>query len=252
MIFGSKLYRARVIRNSLAWARQHLDDAPDGSIFLADTLEEAQGRQGRTWQIDKGQLLITALLKPGSIAQICPENLSIRLNQLSMALSLGILEPLKQWHAGIKWPNDFVIADKKVGGMLMQTVWQDGHVKAIILGFAINANNIFLQEDQLHTTATSLCMAAGAPVVMKDVYHQLLKTLDHFYTLWRDEKFDEIYKKWRQEQVYLQQPIHVHQKDGSKISGVLTQVLPNGDAMIKADAGKIMIVQFHNVETVSG
>ena len=250
MIFGSKLYRAKLVRNSLAWAREYLDEAPDGSIFLADKLEQAQGRQGRIWQIDQGQLLITALLKPRTITKINPDDIAIRINQLSMALSLGILEPLKQWGVAIKWPNDFVIQDKKVGGMLMQLVWEGGIVKGIILGFGINVNNVFAPEHELYQIATSLSMHAAASVVMKELYYELLKTLDHFYELWLDEKFDEIYKQWRQQQYYLQRAVSVHQKDGSEIQGVLTQVLPNGDAMIKTELGKIMIVQFHNVDVV--
>ena len=125
MVIGSKLYRTKVCADSMLWAKEHLADAPDGAVFLADELSKARGRSGRIWVCAPGQLAVTILLKPANFKTISHDNLGVRLNQLNMALSLGILAPLKEYGLGLKWPNDFISEanNKKVGGMLMSVIW---------------------------------------------------------------------------------------------------------------------------------
>lgn len=251
MIFGSKLYRAQVVRNTLQWARENLAQAPDGAVFLADTVEQAQGRQGRLWTIAPGQLLFTAVLKPAMLATCEPDNLGIRLNQLSMALSLGILEPIKQYGIGIKWPNDFVASDKKVCGMLMQAVWKNNKVQGLILGFGLNINNKFVSEDELHACATSLSTLAKSNLNMRELYKQLLTSLDRYYLMWQHEQYIDIYRAWKQEQVLLHKEVSIHEKDGTLISGILSQVLPNGDAMLATANKQFKLIQFCNIESIT-
>ncbi|MBS1988570.1 biotin--[acetyl-CoA-carboxylase] ligase [Candidatus Dependentiae bacterium] len=251
MIFGSKLYRAPVVQNTMQWAREYLSQAPDGAVFLADTVQQAQGRQGRVWSIAPGQLLFTAVLKPAMLAQCDQDDLGIRLNQLSMALSLGILEPIKQYGIGIKWPNDFVAGDKKVCGMLMQAVWESNKLQGLILGFGLNINNKFESEDELHSSAMSLRTLTGTELNMRELYKQLLSSLDQYYLMWQNEQYIDIYRAWKQEQVLLHKHVSVHEKDGSLISGILSQVLPNGDAMLTTASKQLKVVQFCNVESIT-
>ena len=114
IIVGNKIYQKVWCSDSMLWAKQHLDTAPDGAVFIADILGHARGRQGRTWQFVPGQLPITILLKP-NFKNLCKADLEFRLNQLTMALALGILDPLKFYGVALKWPNDFVLNHKKVG-----------------------------------------------------------------------------------------------------------------------------------------
>lgn len=251
MIFGSKLYRTAVVRNTLAWARENIIHAPDGSVFLADSVEQAQGRQGRAWQIAPGQLLFTAVLKPALLKHCDTDDQAIRLNQLSMALSLGILQPIKHYGVSLKWPNDFIINEKKVCGMLMQAVWEKNNLVGIILGFGLNINNSFLQDHELFEKATSLSMIAGQPLAMRALYKELLASLDEWYLLWQKEEFLTIYKAWKAEQILFKKAITIHQKDSTLLSGQLSQLLPNGDAIILTHSGHLKTVPFCNVEEVS-
>lgn len=251
MIFGSKVYRAERVQNTLEWAKENIASAQDGSVFLANHVESAQGRQGRIWQIAQGQLLLTAILKPESLSMIESDDLEIRLNQLTMAMCLGILDPLKKYGTKLKWPNDFVINDKKVCGMLMQTIWEKNKVQGIILGFGLNINNSFYEENELFQTATSLKSVLNQELSMREIYKELLTSLDTFYEIWKEKKFIDIYKQWKQEQIFLHKKIKIHLKDGSLIDGTLSQVLPNGDAMITTSDAQIKIVQPCIIEKIT-
>lgn len=253
MIIGSKLYRIKECANSMSWAKEHIIDAPDGSVFLADKLLQASGRSGRSWQIYPGQLAITLLLKPKLLHEDSFDDIPVRLNQLNMALSVGVAQALEQYGVGIKWPNDFVVGAetslKKVGGILAHVVWQNNFPAGIIIGFGINVNSQISQNDSLYPIATSLAMVMGQDLDMRALYHDILARLDAVYALWVNKKFVEIYREWKSRQVCLGKNLTIHKKDGEVISGVMSQVLPNGD-MLLSILGKIQIIPFSIVSDV--
>jgi biotin-[acetyl-CoA-carboxylase] ligase BirA-like protein len=258
MIIGSKLYRTLHCADSMDWAKQNIATAPDGAVFLADKLTQAKGRGDRVWKVYDGQLNVTILLKPKKLHNFSREDLPIRINQLNMAISLGIYDAIKDFNVGIKWPNDFVIqneanqtqANKKVGGVLFHLVWQDGLPIGIVCGFAINVNNIFDKTDELFDIATSLASVSDSKIEMRPLYKNLLLSIDKYYEKWLMGNFDEIYKLWRKAQIYLGKSIKIHQKDGVIITGNMVQVLPNGDMLLIDDSKKQKIVSFYMVEQV--
>lgn len=252
MMIGSKLYRMKECNDSLAWAREHIQDAPDGSVFLADTLTFAHGRQGREWIVCDGQLLVTILLKPVFFSTCNSDDLPVRLNQLNMAISVGIARSLEPYGVGIKWPNDFVVHDKKVGGVISLVVWRNNRPTAIIVGFGINVNTQFNTNDSLYAIATSLAMVVGHDVDRRSLYQDLLKNIDHEYTQWNNGQFELLYRAWRSRQVYLGRLLHIHKKDGASITGIAKQVLPNGDLMlhVEGDLPRVIMVPFSTVQDV--
>jgi BirA family transcriptional regulator, biotin operon repressor / biotin---[acetyl-CoA-carboxylase] ligase len=251
MVIGKKVYRQHTVTDSMAWAQEHSDDAPDGSVFLADVLTQAKGRHNRTWCIHPGQLIVTFVLKPSATFFAAPEDNAIRLNQLSMAISLGILGQLKTYGIALKWPNDFVSDHKKVGGMLMQVGWHHTTPRSIVIGFALNVNNRFTADDPLASRATSLCTIAGTELDRRTLYKDTLSHLNRWYMEWKHHKFAEIYRQWRSEQSCLGHPLTVHQSDGSLINGRAQQVFPNGDLALLDDNGKQKVVSFYQVENIT-
>jgi BirA family biotin operon repressor/biotin-[acetyl-CoA-carboxylase] ligase len=250
MIIGSKLYRIQTTADSMGWAKSLIQEAPDGAIFLADQYTHLRGRQGREWCIMPGQLVVTMVLKPPLLKVIHSDDISIRLNQLNMAISLGILDPLKKYGCALKWPNDFIVNRKKIGGLLIQVVWQNDSPIGIIAGFAINVQNTFAPDHELHAIATSIADVVQTPVELRMLYKEILFAIDGWYAAWQQMAFSSIYKAWRDEQHYLGKTITVHQKDGSICTGTAQQVMPNGDLLITDEHKKQQSISFFQVEEV--
>ncbi|MCB9493174.1 MAG: biotin--[acetyl-CoA-carboxylase] ligase [Epsilonproteobacteria bacterium] len=244
-----KMRRLKTCDNTMAWARQNFDQLEHATVIVVDKLEHAQGRQGRSWQIMPGQLLVTFILKP-ELGMCDEHDLSIRLNQLDIACSLGILEPLLEYGVGIKWPNDFVLNDKKIGGMLAHALWQGQQLQGLIFGFALNANTRFEPTDELSSIATSIAQEQGSDVDMRVLFKNLLTSIGSWYQVWLDGAYDQLYKQWRQHQVYLGKKISVHRKDGSVVQGTMTQVLPNGDMMLLENTGSLCTLSLYVVESI--
>jgi BirA family transcriptional regulator, biotin operon repressor / biotin---[acetyl-CoA-carboxylase] ligase len=246
MFIGSKIYHNKKVYNSLEWAKNEISTAPDGAVFLADFHEYTRGRLGRIWKSDPEQLIVTFILKP----QLNLENLEYRLNHLNMAISLGILEPLKKFEVGIKWPNDFVAKANKVGGVIFESVWKNKKLEGIVVGFAINVNNIISESDDLFNIATSLKMIVGKNIDKENLFTQLLESLNKFYRIWLNSDFDKIFSSWKNEQIYLNKNITIHKKDGVIASGLFKDLSKNGDLVLQISEKEVDIIPFYIVENV--
>lgn len=251
MVIGKKLYRLHTVADSMEWAHSHSKDAPDGSVFLADIVASARGRNNRPWVIQPGQLMVTILLKPSSTMFAVPEDTAIRINQLSMALSLGILGPLKNYGVTFKWPNDFIGGTKEIGGMHMQLICQGAQPQSLILGFALNVNNTIDPENPLTAHATSLQSVTGRELDRRTLYKDIIAQLNYWYREWKHHNFAGIYKQWRSEQSYLGTTLHIHNHDGIVITGHAQQVLPNGDLLLIDQNKKQKLISFYQVEEIA-
>ncbi len=249
MIIGNKIYHKQKVYNSIEWAKSKIKTTPDGVVFFADVHEYTRGRQGRIWQQYPGQLLVTVLLKPKNLAQISKKDLELRLNQLNMAICLGILQPLKDFGIGLKWPNDFVYKSKKVGGLIFDLVWQADKLLGIIFAFAINVNNIIPEDDELYKIATSIRSILNKEVDEQELLQTLLVSLDKFYKKWLNFEFDQIYDLWKNEQIYLGKNIKIHKKDGRLVEGKFFDVLPNGDLVLECEGHK-KTISFYVVDNL--
>lgn len=250
MTIGSKLYKIATCSDTMAWAKENLKTAPDGAVFLADMLMQARGRAEREWRFYPGQFAMTFILKPSHLATMSGEDLPVRLNQLVMTLSLGISDPLIDYGVVVKWPNDFFVSGKKLGGMLVHLVWEHGTVAGIVVGFALNVNNMFAADDPLYDSAISLSMYTGCKIDRNQLYVQILHALNQRYQQWQQGSFAALYQEWKSRQMCLGKRISVHNKDGSIVAGTAMQVMPQGDLMLKDDEGKLRIVSFYQVEDV--
>ncbi len=249
MIIGNKVFHKDKIYNSLDWAKENIDSAPDGSVFLADIHEYTKGRQDRNWIFDKDQLAVTILLKPNNLNKIDLKDIPLRLNQLNMAITLGILKPLRKFNIELKWANDFYFEGKKLGGVLSQTVWKDNCVSGIIIGFALNVNNKVPKLNQSYYKAISLSEIVGKSINKDLLSNEILKSIDFFYKKWLNSEFNEIFDLWRKNQDYLNRQVTVHKKDTSWITGTFMDVLENGDMQIKKES-KIIQIPFHIVDNL--
>jgi len=248
-VIGCKTYHTSICqKSSMDWAKENLSEAPDGALFFADFYEIARGRQGRTWELRDGQLILTFILKP--VLELS-DDMTTLLNYLNMALTVGVAQALDEFGVGIKWPNDFFCASKKIGGILLEAVWYRDKLCGVIVGLAINVNNTFEKGDKLFGIATSLKQVAGRKISLELLQEQIISSLNKWYNLFKQRDFEKIYNVWRQNQVCLGQEITVHRKDGTQVRGVAKDVCENGDLVLVSPDQHERIISFSVVESVS-
>jgi BirA family transcriptional regulator, biotin operon repressor / biotin---[acetyl-CoA-carboxylase] ligase len=109
------------------------DGAPDGTLILAERQTAGRGRSGRAWASEAGAgIWMTLVARPCDDAAL--EVLSLRVG-LAAARAL---EAFTDGEVRVKWPNDLMLDDGKLGGILIESRWRDERVDWIAIGIGIN------------------------------------------------------------------------------------------------------------------
>jgi BirA family biotin operon repressor/biotin-[acetyl-CoA-carboxylase] ligase len=153
-----------------------LGDAAEGAVAVAEEQTEGRGRLGRSWHARPGtSVLVSVLLEPPVPAPRLPELMLVAGEACveALAAATGLV-------ATIKHPNDVLVDDRKVAGVLAET--REGRV---VLGVGINVN---VAADELPADtdppAGSLSLAAGRELGRAELLAELLLRLERRYDAW--------------------------------------------------------------------
>jgi BirA family biotin operon repressor/biotin-[acetyl-CoA-carboxylase] ligase len=172
--FGKKVYQFESIDSTNTFARNLSEnDAPHGTLVIAETQTAGRGRLGRRWESDPGEnLLFTILLRP-----------SVRIEKLILlpfAAAIGIADGIEQT-TGVsletKWPNDLLCGKKKMCGILIEGSMEPDVGAAIALGVGINVNQMNFPSDIEHV-ATSLYQITGRRWPKGELLNAILPSLE--------------------------------------------------------------------------
>jgi len=160
------------------------EGVPDGTAVVAEAQTGGRGSRGRVWESPPGGLWLSVLYRPGTAAGA--ELLSLRLG-LAVAEALETVAPTVR--VGLKWPNDLILADRKVGGLLCEARWQGESLGWIVAGLGLNVTNPI--PPQLRGTAVtlaSLAPAATVDTVLPEILRRLRRPMAERERLDPDER----------------------------------------------------------------
>lgn len=168
------------------------DDAGDGTLVWALEQTAGRGRRGRSWASPRGNLYVTAVLRPeSSIAEAA---------QLGFAAALALVDALGHLmppltEVRLKWPNDVLINDRKAAGILLETVVaSDGTFQALLLGVGVN---IAEAPDDTAFPATALHWeSAGRDIGPADLLAPWAKHFLTWVNRWVDDGFAPLRRQW--------------------------------------------------------
>lgn len=157
-------YYDTVDSTNLLAKRMGEDNQPHGTLLVADRQTAGRGRRGRVWDSPSGaNIYYTLLLRP----QIEVEQAPMLTLVMALAVAKGIQEVLPAYadRVKIKWPNDIVIEQKKVCGILteMSLSVEQGTIQHVVIGVGINVKSREFPPE-LADKATSLCSVCGEAV----------------------------------------------------------------------------------------
>jgi BirA family biotin operon repressor/biotin-[acetyl-CoA-carboxylase] ligase len=140
--------------------------APEGLVAVADSQEAGRGRLGRTWVAPPGSsLLVSVLLRPGPAL---PQSSS---HLLTVAVALAAADAcadLAGVTPSLKWPNDLLVGERKLAGVLAEADAGPAGARAVVVGLGLNVAWPRELPDELKETATALNHVAGSRVVDRD------------------------------------------------------------------------------------
>jgi BirA family transcriptional regulator, biotin operon repressor / biotin---[acetyl-CoA-carboxylase] ligase len=205
-------------------------------IVIARTQERGRGRLGRRWESnDCGNLYVSFAFRP----QLRP----VRMQDFTLWMGVNVCEALAnacQLGAGVKWPNDILYADRKLGGMLTEARIDADHTRDVVFGLGLNLNS--QRRDwppEVAARATSVAEALGRPVDINHTASAILnRVLSAYERFVADEYRDDFTRLWERFDLLRGRRIGVL-FGRERIEGVADGIDANGALRLRDDRGQL-------------
>jgi BirA family biotin operon repressor/biotin-[acetyl-CoA-carboxylase] ligase len=209
------------------------DGAAHGEVVVAEGQSEGRGRRGRSWVMASGRnVAFSVVLRPSGLPPA-------RAPELTLVASLAVCDALRRagLEAGIKWPNDILVNDRKIAGILTELAAEPDQVQWVVVGVGVNVNA--REEDfppELRGQATSILIERGQPAPRALFLAACLTLLEEWYDRHAEEGFEPIRQAWKERSVTLGREVRV-QLDGREVVGRAEELDATGALLVRTEAG---------------
>lgn len=186
----------RILDSTDSTNAQALRSIEEGSVapflVLAERQTVGRGRRGRKWVSPFAENIYYSLVlrMDGGLRQ---------LEGLSLVVGLAVMHTLREYGilgAGLKWPNDVLVGQKKVAGILLELVGDPADVCHVVLGIGINVN--MQSAEEIDQEWTSVRLESGKVIDRNQLVARLNEVLVSYLERHRLNGFSAIQGEWEQ------------------------------------------------------
>lgn len=203
--------------------------AADGTCVLAEHQRCGKGRLGRTWNSPKSRnILLSVILRPRITALDAP--------RVTLAAAVCVARAVERetgLGARIKWPNDLLLNERKLCGILTEMSAETDRVAFIIVGIGLNVN---ADPAELPPGSISIASVLGRVVRRAPLVRSILTELDAAYGRIKDGVFDGIASAWEEYSGTTGQRVIAH-LPGRTVQGAAQGIDTDGALWIRTDSG---------------
>jgi len=212
--------------------------APEFTCVVADEQTAGRGRRARAWHSSPGDgLYLSVLLLPRTDS---PSKIPL----ISLLAAIAVAETMIERgvaNVDIKWPNDVLVNDRKVSGILAEAVSEGPESLRLVLGVGVNLNHQSFPPE-LSETAASLAIETGERVAVEEFRDQLLDKIARWYEHWRRDESMLIVNRWQRLSTYARDKQVAVTLDDEKIIGVTDGVTETGALRLVVDSGEVKTI----------
>ncbi len=189
-IIGKKIVYLKTVDSTNNYAKKLIkNEYLEGTVIISEIQTKGRGRKNREWISPEGGLWFSVILNP---------NIPTMKGMLiTMLCSVSIVESIKKitgLNPVIKWPNDILINNKKVCGILTELDAEIDRINYMIVGIGINVNNII--NKKLLNMATSLSNEKKVDISRVNLFINILDNLDKNYLIFKSNQIKYIREQW--------------------------------------------------------
>ncbi len=227
---GQKIFYFESVASTMEIAMQlGMKGLPEGTLVLAESQTKGKGRLGRLWFSPKYKGIYSSLiLRP----KLLPASASI----LTLLAAVSICEAIKETiglDTQIKWPNDIILHNKKLGGILTEINAEMDKINFVVIGMGINVNN---DKKTLTSGAASLKSGKKENINRITLLQEILRKIEINYLLLQHKGAGPILEKWRQHSITLSRRVKVYCHK-EHIEGEAIDIDTDGGLLIRKDSG---------------
>ncbi len=231
-IFGKKIFTYDSIDSTNTCAKTLASaGAEEGAVVIAEYQTAGRGRLGRTWQAESGSnLLFSTIIRP-----------KLEINKtglLPFFAAVGAaqaLEVVTGEHFECKWPNDILINGKKCCGILLESSFQNNVLDYAVIGMGVNVNQKVF-DGEIKDRATSLSRECGKEFDRRDVFHQIMTSLELLYSEVKIGNFTITLNEWKSRTTIFGKQITITQA-GERLQGHAVTLSADGGLVLETPAG---------------
>lgn len=207
----------------------------DGLVVIAEEQFKGRGRYNRIWYTQPKKNLTFSIL-------LTSQNLNFEITPLPIITASAIciaIENITNIHINTKWPNDLVLNNKKLGGILIETSF-DNELLKLIIGIGINVNQTHFDKE-IEYTATSLYLETGKEYDRESLLSQILNSLDKMYNKLIYNDYSYYIDDWKKRCNHFGKSI-TFDYNGKKYKGVALGLSDNGCLIVNSNNQEMKIL----------
>mgnify|MGYP006145156239 FL=1 len=205
------------------------------TIVVAESQLKGKGQMGSVWVSEVGKNLTFSILIKDLIVDVK------QLYTLNIVISLAIISVLEQYKiptVRIKWPNDIMSGNHKIGGILIENSFKSNGEVFSVVGIGLNINQINFES---LPNASSLKLKTGQDYPIEELLQELCQSIKQF-VLKMNFDSESIWNLYHQKLFKIGVPMAFEDNNGMKFMGIIQQVSQQGllNILLENDA----VVQF--------
>ncbi|MBP7710067.1 MAG: biotin--[acetyl-CoA-carboxylase] ligase [Rickettsiales bacterium] len=203
----------------------------ENEIILADKQTNGRGRQSRVWSSPAGNLYFSLVL--------CPKISAVKVSQISFVAIVAmqaVVARMTTSKVEVKWPNDLLINEKKVSGLLLESKISGENCEFVILGIGVN---IASKPDNTIFPAAAL-KDFGVEILPENLLKNFLDEFEKLYQSWCNFGFSFVRKAWLENAFRLKKEITV-KLAGKELRGVFEDFDEEGNLVLRCGDNLVKI-----------
>jgi len=216
-------------------ALHRAEGVSEGTLIIAERQSGGKGRLGRKWFSPAGGIWLSIILYP----QLSPSYIS-RVTLMTAVAAVKAIEICTQIEPQIKWPNDILINEKKVCGILTEMSAELDIINWVVVGIGVNVNidhQRFPEDIQANTI--SLKEVSGEEVLRVKLAQTFLQEFEKYYEKLKRKEFSSILKEWKLYSHTLGKKIRVDMGERI-ITGEAIDINEEGALILKKEDGELI------------
>src|SRR6056297_3285985 len=231
---GRNILYFKTIDSTNKKAKEIAEAYADGTVVISEEQSSGRGRLGRIWSSPKGKsILISIILKP----KIDPSKVS----NITLVGAAALVKTLEDFEIKglIKWPNDIIIKDKKIAGILTELSAEINQVNYVVMGIGVNlyTESESFPKDIRHK-AGSIFSETGKKINRKEFTGKFLNYFEKYYNFFLGNNYKEIVKISKEKSILIGKEVRIISREDTYEAKVL-DVTDQGHLLIEKKDGGI-------------
>ncbi len=233
---GKELYLFKEVMSTNTVAKfLSENDVNNGTVILSEKQSGAKGRLGKSWESPLGGIWLSLVVKPNVDHSKIP--------MITLATGVAVVKTLERIgieNAEIKWPNDVMINDKKVCGILTEAITKFNSIESVIIGVGIDANfDVNVLSKELQEGTTTLDIELGHRVDENEIIRFFLEEFERIGILFEEGGFERILKEWRKYSYSIGKIVEVREPFSKSYDGYVLGISREGALVVEKIDGTL-------------